>query len=48
MGRESAYSGRAVEWEEVLNAKTPLGPQKYDFGPLPFPDVAIPGQYKCC
>ena len=45
MGRESAYSGRSVEWDAILNSKTKLGPQKYEFGNLPVPDVAIPGKY---
>jgi predicted dehydrogenase len=46
MGRESAYSGRSIEWEEALNSKMRLGPDKYEMGKLPFPEVAIPGQYK--
>ena len=46
MGRESAYSGQSVEWDQALNSKTRLGPEKYEFGELPFPAVAIPGQYK--
>ena len=46
MGRESAYAGRSVEWDEILNAQTPLGPKSYAMGPLPFPPVAMPGQYK--
>jgi predicted dehydrogenase len=46
MGRESAYSGRTLEWDQVLNSETRLGPEKYEFGSLPFPDVAIPGQYR--
>lgn len=46
MGRESAYSGQIVEWDQMLNSNRRLGPEKYDFGPLPFPAVAIPGQYK--
>jgi len=46
LGRESAYTGRSVEWDEVLNAKTRLGPEKYEMGTLPFPAVAMPGQYK--
>jgi len=45
MGRESAYSGRAVEWDTLLNSTTKLGPEKYEFGNLPFPEVAIPGKY---
>lgn len=47
MGRESAYSGRSVEWEQILNSKSRLGPDKYELSSsLPFPEVAIPGQYK--
>lgn len=46
MGRESAYSGRSIEWDELVNSKTRLGPAKYEMGSLPFPEVAIPGQYK--
>lgn len=46
MGRESAYSGLVVEWDQMLNSNQWLGPEKYEFGPLPFPEVAIPGSYK--
>ena len=46
MGRESAYSGQFVEWDQMLNSNQRLGPEKYEFGPLPFPEVPIPGQYK--
>jgi predicted dehydrogenase len=46
MGRESAYAGRTVEWDELLNSKSRLGPKAYEMGPMPFPEVATPGQYK--
>lgn len=46
MGRESAYAGRTITWEEALNSKTRLGPEKYEFGSLPFPEVPMPGQHK--
>jgi len=46
MGREAAYSGQTIEWEQALNMKTRLGPEKYELGALPFPDVATPGFYK--
>ena len=46
MGRESAYTGQTIEWDQALNSKTRLGPEKYEFGPLPFPPVPTPGQYK--
>lgn len=46
MGRESAYSGRTVEWDTILNSNQRLGPEKYEFGPLPFPEVPVPGRYR--
>jgi predicted dehydrogenase len=46
MGRESAYSGRTLEWDQVYNSTLRLGPTTYEFGPLPFPEVAIPGKYR--
>ena len=46
MGREAAYSGQTIEWDDALNSKMKLGPEKYELGPLPFPPVAMPGQYK--
>jgi len=46
IGRESAYSGRSVEWDEMLNSTKRLGPASYEMGSLPFPEVAMPGQYK--
>src|SRR5437879_13485620 len=36
MGRESAYTGRSVEWDALLNSNAKLGPQKYAFGERPF------------
>ncbi len=46
MGRESAYCGRSITAEEVLNSPNRLGPEKYVMGDLPFPEVATPGRYK--
>ena len=36
MGREAAYSGQTIEWDDALNSTMRLGPTKYEFGPLPF------------
>jgi len=45
MGRMSAYTGRALKWDWVMNAsKLDLRPSKYDFGDLPMPPVAVPGK----
>jgi len=46
MGRESAYSGQTIEWETAIKSNLRLGPEKYEFGNLPFPEVPSPGQYK--
>jgi predicted dehydrogenase len=46
MGREAAYSGQTIEWDDALNSKTRLGPTQYEFGPLPFPPVPVPGEYR--
>jgi myo-inositol 2-dehydrogenase / D-chiro-inositol 1-dehydrogenase len=45
MGRESAYSGQKVTWEQALGSTTSLVPETLAFGPLPTPPVAMPGQY---
>ncbi|MBP8960386.1 MAG: Gfo/Idh/MocA family oxidoreductase [Bacteroidales bacterium] len=35
MGRMSAYTGKDVTWEEVMNSDLYLGPKNYAFGPVP-------------
>ncbi len=45
MGRISAYTGRELSWEWVMNKSTlDLTLPKYEMGDLPVPAVAIPGQ----
>ena len=47
MGRESAYSGKTVTWEEVLASKQDLSPAAYDFKvALPIGPVPKPGHYE--
>lgn len=44
MGRMSCYTGKTVTWDWIMNeSKTNLTPDKFEFGSLSFPDVAIPG-----
>ena len=44
MGRISAYTGRALSWNWVMNSsKLDLSPPKYEFGDLPLAPVAVPG-----
>jgi len=42
MGRMSAYTGKDVTWEEVLNSDLYLGPKTYAFGPVPGIPETIP------
>jgi predicted dehydrogenase len=45
MVRMSAYTGRDVSFEWALNAsELDLSPEKYEWGPAPEPQVAIPGE----
>jgi predicted dehydrogenase len=44
MGRMSAYTGKAVTWAQALNSKEDLMAAKLEWGPMPVPPVAIPGQ----
>ncbi|HUT31650.1 MAG TPA: Gfo/Idh/MocA family oxidoreductase [Sedimentisphaerales bacterium] len=45
MGRMSAYTGRALKWDWVMNAsKLDLRPAKYELGALPVAPAAAPGR----
>jgi predicted dehydrogenase len=46
IGREAVYSGQAVEWDAAMKSDTRLGPDEYEFGPCPMPEIAMPGQYQ--
>ena len=34
MGRESAYTGKFVTWEQIMASTQKLGPETYQFGPV--------------
>ena len=44
IGREAAYSGQEVTWDEALESPLDLTPPAYAFGDLPVPPVAMPGR----
>lgn len=45
MGRISAYTGRKVTWEEMMNSDIKLGPKVFEFGPVDVPkEVPVPGK----
>jgi predicted dehydrogenase len=44
MGRMSAYTGKAVTWDQALHSKENLMPDKMEWSSLPVPPVATPGK----
>ncbi|MBE7559921.1 Gfo/Idh/MocA family oxidoreductase [bacterium] len=45
MGRISAYTGRQISWDWVMNkSQLDLSPKKLEFGALEVPPVPVPGQ----
>ncbi len=47
MGREAAYTGRAVTWDEMMKSPMRLGPTEYALGPAPIEvKIPIPGKAK--
>jgi predicted dehydrogenase len=43
LGREAAYTGAAVAWEEMASSDLELGPAEVAFGELPVRPVPMPG-----
>lgn len=44
IARMSAYTGKTLTWEQAMNSKEDLSPEKYDMAmSLPTPEVATPG-----
>jgi predicted dehydrogenase len=43
MGRMATYTGQVVTWEQAMNSKEDLTPEKYEWGSIPTPPVAMPG-----
>ena len=44
MGREAAYTGKSITWDQIVNAKQSLMPTKLEWGPMTTPPVPMPGQ----
>jgi predicted dehydrogenase len=43
LGRTSAYTGKAITWDEMKNSKVDTFPEKLEWGPYPEPAVPKPG-----
>jgi len=46
MGRMATYTGQEITWDMAWNSKEKLGPTKYEWGPIPVPQIAVPGVTK--
>ncbi|HEX7070519.1 MAG TPA: Gfo/Idh/MocA family oxidoreductase, partial [Rhodothermales bacterium] len=46
MGREAAYTGLDVTWDQILNSSQNLTPATWEFGMMPVPPVPVPGVTK--
>ncbi len=46
MGRMATYTGQVITWDMAWNSKENLAPARYEFGSLPVPPVAKPGETK--
>ncbi|HXG62744.1 MAG TPA: Gfo/Idh/MocA family oxidoreductase [Planctomycetota bacterium] len=44
LGREAAYTGKAIAWADLATAELDLSPPKYEFGPNPVRPMPIPGK----
>lgn len=46
LGREAAYTGQRITWDQILNSKQSLVPTEFAWGPHEFQPVAMPGKTK--
>ena len=44
MGRLSAYTGKTLTWDQVLNSKLDLSPAKLEWGDIAVRPIARPGE----
>ena len=44
MGREAAYTGKLITWDDIMNSSQRLGPTEYELGPVNMTfEVPVPG-----
>jgi len=45
MGREAAYTGKFITYDEIMASTQKLGPDTFEFGPVPgiIEEIALPG-----
>ena len=43
MGRMATYTGQRITWEQAINSQENLSPERYEWGEVKTPKVAMPG-----
>jgi predicted dehydrogenase len=47
MGRESAYSGQEITWDQMMKSQLDLMPKQWEYdASVPVPPLPVPGEYK--
>jgi myo-inositol 2-dehydrogenase / D-chiro-inositol 1-dehydrogenase len=46
MGRMATYTGQKITWDMAMTSKEDLAPKSYEWGPLKYAPVAVPGVTK--
>jgi predicted dehydrogenase len=46
MGRMACYTGQEITWDMAINSQEDLTPEKYEWGDVKVPEVAMPGVTK--
>ncbi len=44
MGRMATYTGQEITWEMAMNSQQNLTPERYEWGDIKIPEVAMPGK----
>lgn len=44
LGREAAYTGQSITWDELMASNLSILPPSFEFGPLATPAVPMPGE----
>jgi len=44
MGRDAAYTGQTLTWDDLMKSEQVLGPSNLEWGPLPEVVVPVPGR----
>jgi hypothetical protein len=47
MARESAYSGQAITWDQIMASRQDLQPKSFSYDRrMDPPELSVPGKYK--